>query len=827
MMNAAIALLALTIAAAPTPKVVTVTVEPAALTLSHPRFGHRLLVTGFDNAGRAVDLTSEAVWSARDNTVAEVRNGRIVPRGNGQTVVSAELAGKRLEVPVHVNGFQADPPVSLRLEVEPVLTKIGCNAGACHGAQYGKGGFKLSLFGGDPNADRSVMLRDFLGRRVNLIDPTASLLLMKPSSQVSHQGGTRLPRGRREYDVVRHWIADACPNEDERKDLQVVSLEVLPRERIFTRPDCRQNLLAIATLSDGSKRDVTPDARFDSNTPTNVAVGRDGLATTLDRGEGVVMARYLGHAAVARLLVVPDDASFTWPDSPVYNFIDELVDAKLKKMRYVPSPLCSDEEFIRRACLDTIGTLPTPEEVEAFLADRTPSREKRRKYIDDLLDRPEYATYWTLQWDDWLHNHGRFGTIKPMFTLRNWVQASLRNNKPMDQFATELITSRGNTFREGPANFYRLHKGPENLAEAVASIFLGVRLECAKCHHHPFEKWTQDDYYGLAAYFARVGEKDAHEYGPVRGIYGSDDDIFVTPGGELFHPRTRKLMAPTPLGAGQPSDDPVDRRRALARWLTDPSNPLFARNLVNRHWAHFLGRGLVEPVDDLRDTNPPTNPELLDTLARDLISHHYDLRHLLRTIMNSATYQRSSRAVAGSATDTIYYSHYYAKRLRAEPLMDAICSVTGVPEKFPAPGDSRPFNHVPAGTRAIALPAIMSDDVRSYFLDVFERPQRTFEKCECVRSAQPNLAQVLHLMNGQWLQEKVSDPNGRLPALLKADKSNEEIIRVFYRTAFGRQPTTDEQQAAAKLILRAPTRKEGLEDLLWSLCNSKEFLFNH
>jgi hypothetical protein len=808
-------------------EVAKVTVEPAALTLSHPRFGHRLLVTGVDNAGRAVDLTSEARWSARDNSVAEVRNGRIVPRGNGQTVVSAEVAGKHLEVPVHVNGFQANPPVSFRLEVEPVLTKAGCNAGSCHGAQYGKGGFRLSLFGDDPNTDHGALVRDVLGRRINVIAPTASLLLMKPSSQVSHQGGKRLPGGTREYEAVRRWIADTCPNEDEQKSPRVVSLEVLPRERIFTRPNCRQTLLVIATLSDGSNRDVTPDARFDANTPTNVAVDKDGLATTLDRGEGVVMARYLGHAAVARLFVVPDDAAFTWPDTPAYNFVDNLVNAKLKKMRYLPSPLCSDEVFIRRACLDTTGTLPTAEEVEAFLADATPSREKRRKYIDALFDRPEYAMYWTLQWDEWLHNHGRFGTIKPMFTLHNWVKASLRDNKPMDQFATELITSRGNTFRVGPANFYRLHKGPEDRAEAVASIFLGVRLECAKCHHHPFEKWTQDDYYGLAAYFARVSEKDAHEYGPVRGIYGSDDEILVKLGGELFHPRTRKLMAPTPLGASQPSDDPADRRRALAKWLTDPSNTLFARNLVNRHWAHFMGRGLVEPVDDLRDTNPPTNPELLDALARDLISHKYDLRHLLRIIMNSATYQRSSRAVAGSETDTIYYSRYYVKRLRAEPLMDAVCSITGVPEKFPAPGDSRPFNHVPVGTRAIALPPIMSDDVRSYFLDVFERPQRTFDKCECVRSSQPNLAQVLHMMNGQWLHDKVSDPSGRLPALLKAGKSNEEIIRIFYRSAFGRQPTTEEQQTAAKLILRSPTRKEGLEDLLWTLCNAREFLFNH
>jgi hypothetical protein len=809
------------------PNVVTVTVAPAELTLSHPRFGHRLLVTGTDSAGRAIDLTSEARWSARDHTVAGVRNGRIVPRGNGQTVVSALVAGKRLEVPVRVNGFQADPGVSLRLEVEPVLTKAGCNGGGCHGAQSGKGGFKLSLFGDDPNADHRAMVRDVLGRRVNVIEPAASLLLRKPSSQVSHRGGNRLPRGLRGYDVVRHWIEDACPNEDERKELRVVSLEVLPRERIFTRPNCRQTLLVIATLTDGSKRDVTPDARFDSNTPTNVAVDRDGLATTLDRGEGVVMARYLGHAAVARLLVVPADAPFTWPNAPVYNFIDELVNAKLKKMRYVPSPLCSDEEFVRRACLDATGTLPKPEEVEAFLADPTPSRKKRSRYVDDLFNRPEYAIYWTLQWDDWLHNHGRYGTIKPMFTLHNWVQASLRNNKPLDQLATELITSRGNTFRDGPANFYRLHKGAENLAEAVAGIFLGVRLECARCHHHPFEKWTQDDYYGLAAYFARVGEKDAHEYGPVRGIYGSDDEIFVKRVGELFHPRTRKLMAPTPLGASQPSDDPLDRRRALARWLTDPSHPQFARNLVNRHWAHFLGRGLVEPVDDLRDTNPPTNPELLDALARDLISHRYDLRHLLRTIMKSATYQRSSRAVAGSTTDTIYYSHYYARRLRAEPLMDAICSVTGVPEKFPAPGDSRPFNHMPAGTRAIALPAIMSADLRSYFLDVFDRPQRTFEKCECARSDQPNLAQVLHLMNGQWLHDKVSAPNSRLSALLKAGKSDQEIITAFYRAAVGPPPHPAPQHAAAQHLIGSASRKEGLEDLLWTLCNCKEFVFNH
>ncbi len=389
----------------------------------------------------------------------------------------------------------------------------------------------------------------------------------------------------------------------------------------------------------------------------------------------------------------------------------------------------------------------------------------------------------------------------------------------MDQFAAELITSRGNTYREGPANFYRLHKGPENLTEAFAGIFLGVRLECAKCHQHPFEKWTQDDYYGLAAYFARVQKKIGWEYGSARGIYSVDYEIYLNQfGGEVFHPRTRKLMVATPLGASQPSDDPVDRRKALARWLTDSSNPLFSRNLVNRHWAHFLGRGLVEPVDDMRDTNPPTNPELLDALAQDLIAHGYDLRRLFRTIMESRTYQLSSRPVSGNTADTTYYSHFYTRRLHPEPLLDAICAVTGVAEKFP---------ETPAGTKAIAIPAVMSADVKSYFLDVFGRPERTFDKCECQRTTQPNLAQVLHLINGEWLNAKVSDPTGRLAVLLKGGKTDQQIIVTCYQAAFGRQPTADEQNAAAQMIKLAPTRKEGLEDVLWALCNCKEFLFNH
>lgn len=795
-----------------------ITVEPTELHLTHQRFGHRLLVTRTDPAGRARDLTSITQWISDNPRIADVQGGLILPHGDGETVVRAQIEGQKLEVPVRVKGLILDPPVSLRLELEPMLTRVGCNSGACHGAQHGKGDLKLSLFGADASADQNTLARESLGRRVNFLNPGASLVLLKPTGQVIHEGGKRLERGSRDCTILEKWIAGGCPDDQSALTPRITHLQVLPRERTYAQPNHRQQLLVLATFSDGSRRDVTADARYDSNTPNLVIVDRTGLATTLDRGEGIIMVRYLGLAAVSRLVTIPDDPRFTWSAPPSYNYIDDHIDTKLRAMRYLPAKLCTDEEFLRRATLDASGSLPRTTDVEAFLADPAPSREKRQRYVEDLLNRPEFALYWTLQWDDWLHNFGRFGTVKQMYSLRNWVQNALQTHLPLDQMVSQLITSRGNTYRRGEANFYRLHQGSENLAEAVAGIFLGIRLECAKCHQHPFERWTQDDYYGLAAYFARVGQKSTGEFGPVRGIYGNELEILVTARGEVRNPRSGKIKAPTPLGVGLPVDDPVDRRRALARWLTDSSNPLLARNLVNRHWAHFMGRGLVEPIDDLRDTNPPTNPELLDALTQDLINHHYDLRHLLRTIMNSRSYQLSSRAVPGSENDHAYHSHYYPRRLSAEAILDAVCQVTGVPEKFAG---------MPSGTRAIGLPSVMSADVKSYFLDVFGRPQRTFDKCECVRPANPNLAQVLHLMNGEWLHNKVSDPKGRLAQLIQANKSDGEIIQVFYTLAFGRRPGQQEIQDACRFIAQSPGRKEGLEDFLWTLCNCKEFLFNH
>jgi hypothetical protein len=800
------------VAAGPAPAgVVALTVEGGQVVLSHPRFGRLLPVTASGPTGDSADVTDQVAWESADPKVAEfdAAAGRVVPRGNGRTTLTGRYGGATVTVPVAVSNFAADPPVSMALEIVPVLTKAGCNAGACHGSQYGKGGLKLSLFGSDPDADYVVLTRAGGSRRIDRVNPAAGLILAKPTMSVPHEGGLRFEVGSREYELLARWIRSGVPAEDSRRAARVTALAVYPAQREFRTLGVKQRLLALATFSDGSVRDVTRDARFDSNQPGAATVAADGTVSVVGRGEAAIMVRYMGAAAVGRVVVVRDDEAYAWPDPPAHNFIDEHVYAKLRRMKYVPSPLCTDEEFIRRACLDATGSLPRLEEVTAFLADPTPSRQKRARYIDDLLKRQEFVNYWTLKWGDWLRNSGDQQRQKPMLALHQWIKAGLRDAKPLDRMVVELVTARGSTFRNGPANFYRLNRGAPEIAETVAQTFLGIRLQCAKCHQHPFERWTQDDYYGLAAYFARIGNKADPEY----GLFGGAQDVVVNPTGEVTNPRTGRVMPPTPLGAGKPRDDPTDRRRALAAWMTDRNNLALARNFVNRFWAMLMGRGLVEPVDDLRDTNPPTHPELFDALARDLIARDYDLRHLLRTIMNSRTYQLSSAPVPGNAEDTQCYSRYYVKRLTAEQLLDAVCSATGVLEKFPL---------LPLGTRAIDLP---DPETPSYFLDIFGRPKREIT-CECERQGDPNMSQALHLINGDLLNGKVTGPSGRVAALLKTAKTDEQIIEELYLVALARRPKPAELDTARKLIKQAPSRKEGVEDLLWTLCNCKEFLFN-
>jgi hypothetical protein len=606
------------------------------------------------------------------------------------------------------------------------------------------------------------------------------------------------------YRLLTHWLEQGAP-EPRDNDPRIVGLKVYP-ERSLMGPGQQQQLAVLATLSDGSESDVTSEARFDTLNEGVATVRPSGLAKTIGKGEANIMVRYQGQAAMARLTVpFGREQPFAFP---ARNIVDIKAAKKWREMGLVPSPLCSDSEFLRRAMLDTIGTTPALDEVEDFLADRDP--DKRTKLVDRLLDRPEYVDYWTLKWGDILRvNSDKLGA-QGMLAFNLWLRETFRANMPVDRMVSELVTAQGSIFSNGPANFYRVASSPDDLAETTAQVFMGVRLQCAKCHHHPFEAYGQDDYYGLAAFFARVRTKRSDEF----GLFGGEQVIFVANSGEVYQPRTGKKMAPRPLGDA-PVDDPVDRRRALASWLTTQNPRWLTRNIVNRYWGYVMGKGLVNPIDDLRQTNPASNPELLDTLADTFKASGYDLKALLRLILTSRVYQLSALATAENRLDTTFFTHYTIKRLTAEQLLDAIDAATGTVEKFV---------RRPAGTRAIALP---DTNYASFFLDTFGRPVRAIA-CECERSSDPNLSQALHLMNGDLLNRKLLQTDGRLSRMLKDPKlTDETLVTSLYLLTFCRPPSPSEVADARTLFAETPARTAGAQDLFWALLNSKEFLFNH
>jgi hypothetical protein len=694
--------------------------------------------------------------------------------------------------------------VSFRNEIIPILTKLGCNQGACHGSQHGKGGFKLSLLGFEPEADYTAIVKSAAQRRVTPFAPEESLLLLKPTLAVAHGGGRRLNADSPSYLLLTHWLEQGAPAPRD-DDPRVVGLCVNPTG-LFLEPGQERQLTVRAALSDGSERDVTADARFDTLNEGVATVRPSGLVKTGGRGVANIMVRYQGRAVIARL-TVPFAPSRHF-DFPIRNIIDEKAARKWRELGLVPSPLCSDAEFLRRAMLDAIGSIPRPGEIEDFLADHDPA--KREKLVDRLLESPEYVDFWTLKWGDLLRvNSDKLGA-QGMLAFNLWLRGAFRANMPLNRMVADLITAQGSIFSNGPANYFRIADNPDDLAETTAQVFMGVRLQCARCHHHPFEAYGQDDYYGLAAYFARVRTKSSDEF----GLFGGDRVVYVAKAGEVHQPRTGKKMAPQPLG-DSPHDDPVDRRRALARWLTSENHRWLARSVVNRYWGYLMGKGLVNPIDDLRETNPPSNPELLNALADAFVSSGYDLKALLRLVLKSRVYQLSAQATPDNQLDTVFFTHYTVKRLTAEQLLDAIDTATGTVEKFP---------RLPAGTRAIALP---DTNYASFFLDTFGRPVRAIS-CECERSSDPNLSQALHLMNGDLLNRKLLQSEGRLARMLKDPKlTDETMTRQLYLLSFGRPPTSAEVVAAHALLAEAPTRAAGAQDLFWALLNSKEFLFSH
>lgn len=715
-------------------------------------------------------------------------------------------------------------PISFRNEVLAILSRSGCNLGACHGNQNGKNGFKLSLRGEDPELDLASLTRDMSGRRLNIQQPAESLLLLKATATLPHEGGRRFSRGSAEYDVLSRWIAEGA--KPDLPDAPVAQrLEVTPLMQVLVEPADRVQLQVRATFSDGTVREVTPLACFEP-CDSLVTANPDGLIVKAMSKPGVsetaILVRYLNLQTTVQLAFVPDRA-LTWQSVPEANYVDRYVFTKLRTLRLQPSQLCSDSTFLRRVYLDTLGLLPTVEEVRNFLAD--PSADKRSRLIEDLLHRPEFADFWALKWSDLLHNEEKTLDRKGVGIFHRWIRQCIAEGKPLNEFARDILAARGSTYSNPAANFYRALRDPYSRVEAVAQVFFGIRLQCAKCHNHPFDRWTQDDYYSLASFFNRVQYRivennrrdkfDHHEF-------DGEQIVWFARTGEMTHPRTGAPLPPRFLGSPTP-DVPPDgiRLEALADWVAHPNNPFFARAQVNRVWMHLLGRGIVEPNDDFRASNPPVNGPLLEALVEDFKAHHFDLRHLVRTILNSRTYQLSSEPNETNREDETNFSRALVRPLQAEQLFDALTQVTGVQVRL---------DGYPRGTRAVQMAGVQTPRTRERrsqlgeaFLKQFGKPERLLS-CECERSDDRTLGQAFQMITGELINQMLTEPGNRLGKLQAAGKSDREIIEDFYLAALCRPPNAQESRAMLDYVAKSKDRRTALEDVLWGLLNSKEFL---
>ena len=781
-------------------------VYPAEVRLAGVREQAQLIVTGHYADGSIQDLTRAAAISTANAEVVTVQGTVAFPAANGEASLNVDVDGKTAAVKVVVENQDQPQPVSFLYDTLAALSKNSCNAGACHGSPSGKGGFRLSLRAFDPKLDELTLIREDFGRRTNSLDPDNSLLLLKPLMKVAHGGGRQIRADDPAYAVIRDWIAEGCQM-DTAEAAHPVRIDVYPKSgRVLKKPAVQQQLSVWAHYSDGSVRDVTPLAVYSSSDVEVADVDRNGLVEGQKRGEVAVVVRYLEFIESSFITFIEDVEDFVWNDPQVNNYIDDAVDQKLMQLKYLPSDLCTDEEFIRRVYLDVIGILPTLEEVTAFAGDQDPN--KRDKAVDQLLDRPEYSKFWALKWGDLLRLTSGQVTNEGVYKYYRWVERSFRENKPYDQFATELLTATGSTFSNPAANFYRTSKDMNDCVETISQVFLGARLQCAKCHNHPFERWTQDNYYGMAAFFNRVQRKNTKR--------ANEMFIFVSQSGEVTQPRTQQQMKPWVPGQGDiENPNEFDRRLDFAKWLTEPDNPFFAKIEVNRIWSQVFGRGIVEPADDFRDTNPPSNALLLDQLAQDFVDNGYDRKKILATILKSRTYQTSYQPNDFNEDDTKYFSHYQPRLLSAEQLLDAICHVTQVAESF---------GGLPAGTKATHLPA--PDLVNNEFLKIFGQPERQ-TVCACERTNESNLSMAIQFFNGPLIYGKLKDESNSFRKSMTDGKSNTEIITLLYNLAVCRNPSDTELKASLEHIESKEDRVEALEDICWAILNTNEFLFQH
>ncbi len=788
-------------------KLTSLQVEPSTIALRSARDQQAVVVTATFSDGSTQDVTSlaTATMDAKDGSkrIVDYVNESFIPKGDGRASATFTYAGLDCKTDIRVTGSTEQPPIGFRNEVLPSLTRAGCNTGKCHGSASGKDGFRLSLFGYDPVGDQFRLTREQTGRRVHLADPTNSLVVLKATGTVPHTGGGRIAEGSRAYESLVQWLHEGAKPDVKGANVPI-GIDVFPKKSVFSKPEGQQKLVVMARYSDGTERDVTPLAVFLSNNDSAASVSEDGLVDARGPGAAFILARFDQFTQGASIMVRPEQA-FEYPQRPVYGEIDKLVDSRLKFMHLAPSELAEDEQFLRRISIDLVGLLPTTDEYQQFMQDK--SGNKRERLVDRLLERPEVQDIWVMKWAELLQIRTNNGVSQKALRLYDrWLREAVHSGLTIDKIVQKVLPASGGSLENPATNYYQTETTPQLLAENVAQVFLGTRIQCAQCHNHPFDRWTMDDYYGFASFFSQVGYKQAEDPRELT-IYNAAE-------GEMLHPLGSRRVDPKFLGAELPKlESGKDYRQLLAEWIASNENTAFSKNIANIVWAHFFGIGIVDPVDDMRVSNPPSNPELLAYLGEKVIENGFEIKKLMREICLSRTYQTSTRRNDSNQWDEREFTHQKIRRMRAEVLLDCISQATETTDRLPG---------LPKGSRAVQV----ADGLAAhYFLTTFGRSTRA-TPCTCEVKTSPTLSQALHLLNGETTGGKIKEGNlvGRL---LDSGSSSEEVARELYVRCLTRQPTDSELKSIYHKLSDYPNPRDGLEDLYWAILNSNEFVFNH
>lgn len=786
------------------PGALEVSVYPPEISLNSDRDYQAFIAVMRREDGVTVDITDEVEWTIADPSLVNLQGNTMFPVMDGQTELLCKNGSTVVRVPVKVTDAKVHPPISFVKDVMPVLTRSGCNTGSCHGAARGKDGFNLSLFGFDPQGDYQRITREIGFRRINLARPEESLFLQKSIGAVPHTGGKLFETSSPYYATILEWLQAGAPiDSTETPPPPVTSVAIYPPQAVIEGEGSGQRFVAVATYGDGTTRDVTSLAAFSTNNATSAAIDQAGKVIAGARGEAFVMARFDTHTVGSQVLTLPVGLVYEAPEI-TGEYIDQLVGKKLQQLRLLPSGLCTDEEFLRRSTIDITGILPTEEEFRQFVAD--PSENKRSELIDRLLERKEFSEIWAMKFAQLLMvKSSNEVSYKSAFLYNQWLTDKFARSVPVDQMVRDILGSTGGTFSSPATNFYQIERDTLKTAENVAQVFMGIRTQCAQCHNHPFDRWTMNDYYGFAAFFSQIGRKQGEDY--------RETIVFNSFGGEVGHPVGGRRMAPQFLGGDTPDTNGKDRRIVMAEWLTSPENPYFATSIANRVWAHFMGSGIIDPVDDIRVSNPASNPELFDALGKKLVEYKFDFKRLVKDICNSDAYQRSATPNDSNKTDTRNYAYAAVRRIPAESMLDCLSQVTDTREKF---------RGLPLGARAVQ---IADGSTSNYFLTTFGRAPRN-TVCESEASTDPSLSQALHLLNGESVHRKVQQ--GQLvKKLLDAQKTPEEVLQSLFITTLCRLPSAEEATELQAQIAASANPQQGLEDVFWALLNSREFVFNH